>query len=285
MPANSFPTRSQQRRVAPSGPGRLILNRGIIAETGVIPDGYHLIRDSYVFNVQGTKKVMAEDINGKQIQVMRVQGLFQEGEKPNANGRVYPRDVLAEATKILQEDIGRRSVYGEFDHPQDAKIHLDRIAHLVTKAWMDGNKIYGQAEILDNQPFGACLRGLFERKCQVGISSRGVGDMEMRESAGKQHYYVLPGYQFVTWDAVAEPSVHGANLNVMEALRRKVKPVVESQDRDRRAAASGSAAGRRGLLPREVYEEQLVAAVNEFFGLKPLNEAKRTVRRRYTFGS
>lgn len=265
MTTHKLPTRSHARRP--------ILNRGIIAETGVIPDGYQLLRDSFAFKQESIKKVMSEDINNKPYPVMRVTGLFQEAEKPNANGRIYPRDVLAEATKILSDDMERRSVYGEYDHPQDAKIHLDRISHLVTKAWMDGNKIYGQAEILDNQPLGACLRGLFERKCQVGISSRGVGDMEMRESAGKQHYYVLPGYQFVTWDAVAEPSVHGANLNVMESLNKKLKPIQESQEKTRQ--------NPRHMLPKEVYEEQLVEAIHDFFGLKPLMEKKKIPTRKY----
>lgn len=278
--ANNSVARHMQR--AGSSMRRVILNRGLIAETGEIPDGYKLIRDSFALRLVDKKKVLGEDINGKKVPVMSVTGLFQEAEKPNANGRVYPRDVLAEATSILQEDMGRRAVYGEYDHPQDAKIHLDRISHLVTKAWMDGNKIYGEAEILDNQPHGACLRGLFERKCQVGISSRGVGDMEMRESAGKQHYYVLPGYQFVTWDAVAEPSVHGANLNVMEALRKKVVPMVEHQER----ARTGRGAPRADLLPKETYERALVEEIHKFFGTTPITPLRAGKKRKtYSFGS
>lgn len=232
------------------------------------------MRDLYNFSMLGKPKtVMMEDINGKQIQVMRVSGLFQEAEKENANGRVYPRSILADAIQIIQDDMGRRAVYGELDHPQDAKIHMDRIAHIVTKGWMDGNKLYGEAEILDNQLHGAALRGLFERRCEVGISSRGIGDMEMRESSGKQFYEVMPGYQFVTWDAVAEPSVGGATLNVMEQLNRKIKPLSESKQR----------ADRRGnLLESREYERMLVEAVHDFFETKPLMPTrKKWTRKKY----
>lgn len=252
-----------------------MLNRGLIAEDGIIPSGYQYIRDVYPFKLDGKPKVcVIEDINGYKVPVMRVSGLFQECELKNANGRVYPRPVLYEATKMIQDDIGRRAVYGELDHPQDAKIHMDRISHLVTKAWMDGNKIYGEAEILDNQFHGAALRGLFERKCQVGISSRGVGDMELRESKEGQYHIVLEGYMFVTWDAVAEPSVSGATLNIVENLNRKVKPLKESRNRFVR---------EDNLLEAFEYERLLVEAVHDFFETKPISPMKKkSVRRVYS---
>lgn len=234
-----------------------ILNRGLIAETGTIPAGYQLLQDSYRLNVIETKKVMVEDINGKEVPVMRVTGQFQESDIENANGRIYPHDVLAEAVKMIQEDCGHRSVFGEFDHPVDAKLHLERVSHLITKVWMDNHKIYGEAEILDNQPFGKSLRGLFERKCRVGISSRGVGDMEMKEgSNNKQLYYVQPGYTIVTWDVVAEPSVSGCTLAVMEGLNKTIKPLHEAR--------------RKNLLVQATYEKLLLEEIDKYFNLKPI---------------
>ena len=43
---------------------------------------------------------------------------------------------------------------GEFDHPPDAKIHLDRVSHLITKLWMEGNKVMGTAEVLEGTTYG-----------------------------------------------------------------------------------------------------------------------------------
>ena len=141
---------------------------------------------------------------------------------------------------------------GEYDHPADAKIHLDRVSHLMTKIWMEGRKVYGEAEILHKLPLGACLRGLFEHKVQIGISSRGVGDMEIAEENGKEIYRVLPGYSFVTWDVVAEPSVSGAILNIQEGLSRRVRPIQE----------------KRSTFRPEVYQDMLVKEINKYFGVK-----------------
>lgn len=231
---------------------RYYVNRGLIAESGIIPTGLQLIRDVHSLKILKKDNVVAEDRHGKPVNVMKVTGLFQECDKENANGRIYPFSVMKQAVQNIQEDISSRAVIGELDHPVDAKIHLDRISHLVTKIWMEGKKVYGEAEILDNQPHGACLRGLFERNVRTGISSRGVGDMELTESGnGKESYTVLDGYAFITWDAVCEPSVRGATLNVMESLNRKLKPIRESKN----------------VFSREVYQEMLVKEIKKYFEL------------------
>lgn len=231
---------------------RLLINRGTIAETGIIPAGFRLIRDTFPFEIIEKKDVVKEDVNGNAVQLMRVTGLFQNGDKENANGRFYPtKEVLIPAVNRIQEDIGARAVLGEFDHPSDAKIHLDRVSHLITKVWMDNRKVYGEAEILHKLPCGACLRGLFEHKVRVGISSRGVGDMDIVEHNGKEVYKVMPGYAFVTWDVVAEPSVSGAILNIQESLTKRLKPIKQ----------------QKHLFSPSVYQNMLVEEINKFFGL------------------
>jgi len=228
-------------------------NRGLIAETGVIPLGMHLIQDTFTFDIIEKKEIMVEGANGKGIPAMRVSGLIQMGDRENANGRFYSTgEVLRPAVQNIQEDISQRGVMGEFDHPADAKIHLDRVSHLMTKVWMDGRKVFGEAEILHNLPCGACLRGLFEHKVRVGISSRGVGDMELVENSGKELYRVMPGYAFVTWDAVAEPSVNGAILNIQEGLNKRLRPMKKERKR----------------FSPSAYNNMLVGEINKFFGLR-----------------
>lgn len=246
-----LPTRKQVSQIMHAS--RSVFNRRIIAETGVIPAGYKLIRDTFTFDVIDKKDVVLEGRNGTEVPVMRVSGLIQMGDRENANGRLYSTaDVLRPAVESIQEDIQSRAVMGEYDHPADAKIHLDRVSHLMTKVWMDGRKVYGEAEILHNLPCGACLRGLFEHKVRVGISSRGVGDMEVVESAGKELYRVMPGYTFVTWDAVAEPSVSGAILNIQEGLAKRLTPIQRDKNR----------------LSPNAYQQLLVKEINKFFGLR-----------------
>lgn len=193
-------------------------NRGLVAQTGCIPEGQQLLQDTWPLKILNQKRVMAEGVNGK-VPVMRVTGLFQNGNRQNANGRIYHTNILREAVQAIQEDLGGRSVWGEFDHPPDAKIHLDRISHLITKIWMEGDSVFGEAEIIEGMPFGNQLATLLKHG-SIGISSRGIGDMEVREENGQEIYYVTEGYRFVTWDAVAEPSVHGAILNIAEGRSR-----------------------------------------------------------------
>jgi hypothetical protein len=159
---------------------------------------------------------MSEDLHGNKSPVLRIGGQFQRARDPNANGRIYPASVLSSAVKDLQEDIQARRVLGEFDHPPDAKIHLDRVSHLITKLWMEGDAVFGECEVLENTLHGAQLKALLESNVNIGISSRGVGDMETTVYEGEEYYKVLPGYSFVTFDIVAEPSVSGSYMSVME---------------------------------------------------------------------
>jgi len=177
------------------------------------------IQDTFPFVIKRQVNVMSEDLNGVKRRVIRIGGQFQHAGQPNANGRIYPRNVLEEAVNNLQEDIKSRRILGEYDHPPDAKIHLDRVSHLITKLWMEGDKVFGEAEVLANTLCGAQLKALLENKINVGISSRGVGDMETTMFEGEEYYKVMPGYSFVTFDMVAEPSVRGSYMNVLSSSK------------------------------------------------------------------
>ena len=72
-------------------------------------------------------------------------------------------------------------------------------------------------------PCGHMLATLLENKVQVGVSSRGVGDMDLVVREGEEAYEVQDGYAIVTFDTVAEPSVSNTQLNVMgESLNRRM---------------------------------------------------------------
>ena len=187
--------------------------RESIATTGRIPAGQQLITDTILFEVLDTKNVISEGRNGKTIPATKVTGVFQIADQLNGNKRVYPFDVLREAVQSLMPDIQARTVWGQLDHPDDAKVELSKVSHLITNLRMDGKKIIGEAEILESLPLGKQLRTLME--CgKVGVSSRGVGNLEMSEY-DDEAVTVLPGFKLVTWDAVASPSVTGCYLESM----------------------------------------------------------------------
>jgi hypothetical protein len=208
-----------------------IINREHIALTGQIPNGLQLIVDSMPLQViELRKNVIAED-SGSKTPVMRCTGIFQRADEKNANGRVYPLKVLKDAIQKLQPLVKSRRVLGEWDHPDSAKIHLDRTSHLVTKLWMEGKTCFGEIEVINDSrsPCGSQLSCLLERNIQIGVSSRGVGDMEIVMREGEDTYEVQEGYEIVTFDAVAEPSVSGTQLKRLaeereRLLRRRMSP-------------------------------------------------------------
>ncbi len=161
---------------------------------------------------------------------------------------------MQEAINDIQEDIKNRCVWAEFDHPSDAKIHMDRISHLITRLWMEGSKVIGEAEIIDELPFGHQLKTLLKHG-SVGISSRGIGDIEVKERNGEEAYYVTEGFRLVTFDAVAEPSVTGARLQLVEGRLRplnKIKPPAAFND---------------NLVDSKHYEQMMLEEFNRHLGL------------------
>lgn len=209
-------------------PGTIVrVDRNHIAQTGEIPSGLTLFQDDYPLQIIDKPKTITESIGGRKIDIMRLTGVFQRADEKNANGRVYPVDILREAIDQMQDTVKARGVMGEFDHPPDAKIHMERVSHIITKLWMEDKTVYGEIEVLNDErcPFGAQLACMIERKVQVGISSRGVGEMEMTMHEGDEAYLVQPGFAFVTFDTVAEPSVKGTQLKrINESYERRHHP-------------------------------------------------------------
>lgn len=205
------------------------INRTSIANTGYTGSS-RMLCDTFPLKVMRKDRIVTESVTGEKIPVLRIGGQFQYAGRPNANGRIYPANVLHKAIEDIQEDIKERKVLGEFDHPPDAKIHLDRVSHLITKLWMEGDLVYGECEVLEKTQHGHQLQALIESNVNIGISSRGVGDMETTIYEGEEYYQVMPGYGFVTFDIVAEPSVHGSYMSVVENRDRLLqKQVAEAR--------------------------------------------------------
>ena len=203
-----------------------------ITSTGTIPKNMIFLRDSMPLKIVDKKVIKESSENGRPS--LKITGIFQRADQINANGRIYPRDVLEGAIADIAESIKARRVMGEFDHPPDAKIHMDRVSHLITGLWMDRDVMMGEAEVLEAmEPCGKNLKALLEAGVQVGISSRGVGDMKTTQlKEGEECYEVQPGYSLVTFDAVAEPSVPGSYLSpVMESRQRKIVAVKRQREK------------------------------------------------------
>ena len=133
---------------------------------------------------------------------LHLNGICIQGDIRNANQRVYSSQEIGKAVKTLNEQIaGGYSVLGEVDHPQDLRINLDRVSHMITKMWMDGPNGYGKLKILPT-PMGQLVQTMLESGVKLGVSSRGSGEVD---GDGK-----VQGFEIITVDVVAQPSAPGA---------------------------------------------------------------------------
>ena len=153
---------------------------------------------------QARAEVLLEEAqDGSGTKTMKLKGICIEGGVKNANERVYPVHEIAKAVDTVNEQIKTgHSVLGEVDHPDDLKINLDRVSHMIEKMWMDGPAGYGTLKILPT-PMGELVKTMLQSGVKLGVSSRGSGNVN--DNNGH-----VSDFEIVTVDVVAQPSAPNA---------------------------------------------------------------------------
>jgi len=158
------------------------------------------LRENLSFN-EAQMIVESDDKEGKSL---HMSGICIQGGIRNANQRVYPVSEISKAVKTLNDQIQNGySVLGEVDHPDDLKINLDRVSHMITNMWMDGPNGYGKLKILPT-PMGQLIKTMLESGVKLGVSSRGSGNVKP-DGSGE-----VSDFEIITVDMVAQPSAPGA---------------------------------------------------------------------------
>jgi len=150
-------------------------------------------------------KVVVESSNeGKDLYM---KGICIQGNVKNANQRVYPTFEINKAVQKISDTIsGGQSVLGEVDHPEDLKINLDRVSHMITELKPEGDNFIGEAKIMST-PMGEIVKNLMDEGATLGVSSRGMGSLDQRGGAN----YVRSDFKLATaGDIVADPSAPNA---------------------------------------------------------------------------
>jgi hypothetical protein len=148
-------------------------------------------------------KLIVESSGEGDSKTLHMKGICIQGGVKNANQRVYPVNEIEKAVSTLNEQIsGGYSVLGEVDHPDDLKINLDRVSHMITEMWMDGPNGYGKLKILPT-PMGKLVETMLQSGVKLGVSSRGSGNVN--EGNGQ-----VSDFEIVTVDVVAQPSAPNA---------------------------------------------------------------------------
>ena len=143
-----------------------------------------------------------------------IEGVFLQSEIKNRNGRMYPFSVLEkEVNRYNEEYVKTSRALGELGHPDGPTVNLDRVSHRIVSLKAEDNNFIGKAQILDT-PMGKIAKSLLGEGVQLGVSSRGMGSIEQRESTN----YVCDDFMLATAaDIVADPSAPDAFVNgIME---------------------------------------------------------------------
>lgn len=166
-------------------------------------------------------KKLTEEEQQKRGILGRIVGPIADYKNPTRNGRKYTEKLWEHVFNdpIVKEKIANRCLVGELGHPED-RLETDMSKICICLAEQpkksDDGKLYGVFDVLDT-PNGRILKTLLDYGTNIGVSSRGEGDL-IQDYMGEE--IVDPDtYQYECHDAVLIPAVKEARLTpVTESL-------------------------------------------------------------------
>ncbi|NBP03575.1 MAG: primosomal protein [Proteobacteria bacterium] len=139
---------------------------------------------------------------------MYIEGIFLQGDICNRNGRMYPMETLSrEVNRYNEIFVQKGRALGELGHPDGPTVNLDRVSHKIVSLEQDGCNFRGKAQLLET-PMGKIAKSLINEGVCLGVSSRGVGSLQMTTEG---HKVVGKDFMLATAaDIVADPSAPDA---------------------------------------------------------------------------
>lgn len=167
-----------------------------------------LIREYYELCDGGICQDLLTEAEKREVAegAMYLTGVVQKCNTKNANGRIYEKKTLFREVERYKDLVNQRRALGELDHPDSSVISLDRVSHMVTSIWTEGDDVKAKIKVLQELPCGKILAGLIKEGVTCGISSRGTGSV--REQNGTT--MVEDDFQLICFDMVSDPSTPGA---------------------------------------------------------------------------
>lgn len=140
---------------------------------------------------------------------MTYSGIFAQSEIQNANGRIYPYELLKEEMERFDKEMVQTNrALAELEHPEVATINPERVCARILSLKEDNKSWIGTGVILCSDekfnirgtPAGDLLCSLTQYGTKWGMSTRALGDVD--EATGQ-----VTDLRLVTIDAVLEPSI------------------------------------------------------------------------------
>ena len=180
--------------------------------------GYGLLveNDGHIVGKKDTIQQIKEDIdNGHKFVIpddFIVSAVFQKYGIKNANGRIYPENVLKkEVERYLSQEVAEHRAIGALDHPQGSELSGHDVTHNILDLRWEGHTLVGEMKLHLSpgyKKFGVCstsgdlVANMILDGIRIGVSSRGAGTVEERFGA----MVVNDDYEIIAWDVVITPS-------------------------------------------------------------------------------
>ena len=122
-----------------------------------------VITEQVINESNGTKKYL-------------IKGIFSSPGIKNKNGRIYPKSIWEREVKNYQDVLksGSSNTLLELNHPARQDVDMMEAVAKMTKLYIDGEYVMGEAVLLDN-PKANQLKTLIDNGIKMSVSSRGVG--------------------------------------------------------------------------------------------------------------
>lgn len=143
--------------------------------------------------------IIVEQQNLNSPKLLKIRGPYIVCETKNLNGRMYRKDIMENAvTEYINDYVEPRRALGELNHPPTTEVDPERACHLVIDLKLDDKVWVGTSQVLLGTPKGDLLAGLLNNKVKIGMSSRGVGNINESKE--------VDVYKLIAVDAVWNPS-------------------------------------------------------------------------------
>jgi len=178
--------------------------------------------------------------------------VLQKYNTPNRNGRIYPERILKREAENYKKAIDKGTSVSELNHPESSLIDLDRVSHIITEVWWEGNTLMGKLKLLTSPGFhergiisckGDMAANYLRQGVTLGISSRGVGSLAKK---GDQNE-VQDDFELICFDLVSSPSTPGAYLFSNPEDKSKYEENLEEEKQMQRQRATGGDSGNKSL--------------------------------------
>ena len=199
--------------------------------------GYGLLieHDGHIIGQKDTIMQIKEDIAHHDKFVIPddfiVSAVFQKYGVKNANGRVYPEEILKrEVQKYLENQIAMHTSVSALDHPSSSSLSGHDVAHRILDLRWEGHTLVGEMKLHLSpgyKRYGVCstsgdlVANMILDDIRVGVSSRAVGSVE--EKLGV--LMVGDDLELICFDNVLEPSTPNAWV---ATKYDELKPFIES---------------------------------------------------------